>query len=120
LGHDGRDRVEELVGFAQNSTLFLAEVTEFGRDLQSRLLRVLQPRELQRAAGPVATHMNVRFVVAVTRDLAEDVRAGRFREDLCLRLTVFTIGLRALRERREDIPILVRQKVVTARPLFVT
>ena len=92
---------------ADASTLFLDEIGELPLDLQSKLLRAIQDGEFERVGGNVTLKTDVRLVAATNRRLDEDVRAGRFRQDLWYRLNVFPITVPPLRQRPEDIPLLV-------------
>ena len=91
---------------ADGGTIFLDEISSMPPVLQSRLLRVLQDREVRRVGDNIATSVNVRVLSATNEPLEERVKAGTFREDLYYRLNVIPINLPNLRERREDIPVL--------------
>jgi len=93
---------------AQGGTLLLDEVTEMPLPLQAKLLRVLQERELERVGGVKPIALNIRVLATSNRDLAIEVKEGRFREDLYYRLNVFPLKIPALRERKEDILPLAR------------
>jgi transcriptional regulator with GAF, ATPase, and Fis domain len=93
---------------ADGGTLFLDEIGELPPAAQVKLLRVLQEREISRVGGAQPIRVNVRLVAATHRDLAEDVRQGRFREDLFFRVHVIPIALPPLRERPDDIEPLMR------------
>ncbi len=93
---------------ADGGTLFLDEVGEMGQDLQVKLLRVLARSEFRRVGGHKLIHVDVRVVAATNKRLVEEVKAGRFREDLYYRLNVVHVEVPPLRDRREEIPDLVR------------
>ena len=95
-----------LIEEANNGTLFLDEIGEMHIDLQSKLLRVLETNEFIKVGDTKPTKVNVRIIAATNRDLKEDIKEGKFREDLFYRLNVFAIQLPSLKERREDIPLL--------------
>ena len=92
---------------ADGSTIFLDEIGELSLEVQAKLLRVLQQGEFQRLGSPKTYKVDVRIIAATNHDLAEDVRRGRFREDLYYRLKVFPIDIPPLRQRVDDIPTLV-------------
>lgn len=96
---------------ADGGTLFLDEVGEIPLELQPKLLRVLQDQEFERLGNNHTIKVNLRLVAATNRDLAGQIADGEFRPDLFYRLNVFPIRIPALRERREDIPVLVRHFV---------
>jgi transcriptional regulator with GAF, ATPase, and Fis domain len=92
---------------ADGSTLFLDEIGELPFDLQSKLLRILEDGKFERLGSTKPLHVNVRIIVATNRDIEQEVKEGKFRKDLYYRLNVFPIVLPPLRERQEDIPLLV-------------
>jgi Nif-specific regulatory protein len=91
---------------AEGGTLFLDEISELATSLQAKLLRVLQEREFERVGGARPVKLDIRVVAATNKSLAEFVKTGAFRNDLYHRLNVVTLSVPALRERREDIPVL--------------
>ncbi|MBE0584621.1 MAG: sigma-54-dependent Fis family transcriptional regulator [Desulfofustis sp.] len=95
------------IELADRGTIFLDEIGEFPLALQSKLLRLLQEKRFERVGGTRTLQVDVRIISATTKDLKEEVLQGRFREDLFYRLNVIHLALPPLRERMDDIPILV-------------
>ncbi len=93
---------------ANKTTLFLDEIGELKPDLQIKLLRVLQEGEIERLGSSQTIKVDIRVIAATNQDLQEEVRKGHFREDLFYRLNVFPMTMPPLRNRREDIPLLVK------------
>ncbi|MDR2820743.1 MAG: sigma-54 dependent transcriptional regulator [Desulfovibrio sp.] len=91
---------------AHKGTIFLDEIGEMPQSMQVKLLRVIQERELQRVGGDQTVRVDVRILAATNRDLKEEVKAGKFRQDLYYRLNVVNVNVPPLRDRVEDIPLL--------------
>jgi PAS domain S-box-containing protein len=102
--------VEKRIGrfeLADGATIFLDEIGELPVELQQKLLRVLQDGEFERLGSSQVMHTDVRVIAATNRNLEEDIRKGRFRKDLWYRLNVFPLSIPPLRDRADDIPLLV-------------
>lgn len=97
-----------LFEYADGGTIFLDEISELSPSMQAKFLRVLQAGEIYRVGSPKPIKVDVRIVVATNRDLRQEVKMNRFREDLYFRLSATEIRMPPLRERREDIPLLCR------------
>ena len=100
-----------LFEYANNGTIFLDEISETSSQMQAKLLRVIQNREIQRVGSPEVRQVNVRLIAATNRNLRAEVQAGRFRSDLFYRLSSIEIRVPGLTERTEDIPVLVKHFV---------
>jgi len=96
---------------ADGGTIFLDEIGEMPMELQCKLLRVIQDGEFERLGSPRTIKTDVRIIAATNRNLEEEIKSGRFREDLFYRLNVFPITVPPLRQRKEDIPLLVNHFV---------
>jgi PAS domain S-box-containing protein len=109
-GADNKGKVG-LFELADNGSLFLDEIGELPLALQVKLLRVLQDFEVQRLGSTITRKVNVRIISATNRNLEEMIRNGEFREDLFYRINVIPLSISALRDRKEDIPPLIYQKL---------
>lgn len=92
---------------AHNSTLFLDEIGEIDQNIQVKILRVLQERKFERVGGEETIDVDVRVIAATNKDLEKEIQLGKFREDLYYRLNVVHIHIPPLRERKDDIPLLI-------------
>jgi transcriptional regulator with GAF, ATPase, and Fis domain len=99
---------------ADGGTLFLDEIGELPLELQAKLLRALQEKEIERLGGSHPVKVDVRIIAATNRVLEDEIKAGRFRQDLYYRLYVYPVHLPALKERKEDIPLLLQYFVAKA------
>lgn len=104
---------EGLFAYANGGTLFLDEIGEMPLSMQSHLLRVLEERQIRQVGGNREIPVDVRIIAASNRDLSEQVKSGKFREDLYYRLNVLAIRMPALRERLEDLPALAQYFATT-------
>jgi len=103
---------------AQRGTVFMDEIGDMPPSMQAKLLRVIQERQILRVGGNRPLQMDLRFIAASNKDLRKEVREGRFREDLYFRLNVVQIALPSLRDRKEDIPLLIRYFLTKYRQKF--
>ena len=104
---DAKDRKQGLFEIADKGTIFLDEIGDLAPELQPKLLKVLETKTFRRLGGTRELTVDVRLVAATNRNLHADVESGRFREDLYYRLNVIHIDMPPLRERKDDIPLLV-------------
>ncbi len=113
FGHEkgaftGADRMQKgRFELAHGGTIFLDEIGEINQNVQIKILRVLQEKRFERVGGEQTIEVDVRIIAATNRNLEEEVKAGRFREDLYYRLNVVRIQVPPLRERKDDIPLLM-------------
>jgi two-component system, NtrC family, response regulator len=106
---------------AHGGTLFLDEIAELAPALQAKLLRAVQERSIERLGSNTPTHIDIRLITATAKNLEQAVSRGEFREDLYYRLNVVSVALPALRERKQDIPALVRHFLQrSGQPLSLT
>jgi two-component system nitrogen regulation response regulator NtrX len=96
---------------AHEGTLFLDEIGDMSLNTQAKILRILQEQKFQRVGGSRSLQVDVRVIAATNKDLEEEIRSGRFREDLYHRINVIPVEVPPLRERKEDIPLLVKEFV---------
>ncbi|MFH6786408.1 nitrogen assimilation response regulator NtrX [Methylobacterium sp. MA0201] len=104
---DGKPRRVGALEEAHGGSLYINEVADMPRETQNRILRVLVDQNFQRVGGTTRVHVDVRIISSSSRDLAEEIAGGRFREDLFHRLSVVPIRIPSLAERREDVPELI-------------
>jgi transcriptional regulator with PAS, ATPase and Fis domain len=103
---------------AQNGTLFLDEIGDLSAQVQVKLLRVLETRQYERVGGTKTLSMNARIIVATNKDLEKEIEEKRFRDDLFYRINVVNIHLPPLRERKEDLALLIEHFLQTFRKKF--
>jgi two-component system response regulator HydG len=106
-------RKEGRFRLAHGGSIFLDEISEMSLSMQVKVLRVLQEREITRVGGEEVIHVDVRVIAATNKDLLEEIQAGRFREDLFYRLNVVTLNVPALKDRKQDIPLLAQHFLTT-------
>jgi two-component system, NtrC family, nitrogen regulation response regulator NtrX len=106
-GSEGKGRRVGALEEAHGGTLYIDEIADMPRETQNRILRVLIDQNFQRVGGSTRVHVDVRIIASSSRDLAEEIGAGRFREDLFHRLSVVPVRVPSLSERREDVPELI-------------
>jgi two-component system, NtrC family, response regulator len=111
---------EGLMSFAHDSTLFLDEIGELPLEVQASLLRVLETQTFRRVGEKEERKVNIRFLFATNRNLAEEVEQGRFNEAFFHRINAFTIHIPALRDRKEDLPLLVNYFLTQLSPESIT
>ena len=92
---------------ADKGAIFLDEIGEINQNIQIKILRVLQEKKFERVGGESTLEVDVRIVSATNKDLKEEIKAGNFREDLYYRLNVVNVNIPPLRERKEDLPLLI-------------
>ena len=110
---DARQQKRGLLEMADGGTVFLDEIGEMVPGLQAKLLRFLEEKTFKRVGGAADIRVDVRVVAATNRNLEDEVKHGKFREDLYYRLNVLPIALPPLRERADDIPLLVHYYIDT-------
>ena len=106
-------RKEGRFRLAHGGSIFLDEISEMSLSMQVKVLRVLQEREITRVGGEEVIQADVRVIAATNKDLLEEIQAGRFREDLFYRLNVVTLNVPALKDRKQDIPLLAQHFLTT-------
>jgi DNA-binding NtrC family response regulator len=111
------ERKPGLLEIAHEGTLFLDEICELDQQLQSKLLRVIETQKFFRVGGTREVKVNVRFISATNRDVREEVDSGNFRADLYYRISALTLPIAPLRERKEDIPVLI-EHFISGNPAF--